>query len=1057
VTTDIRTQLQATLGNAYILERELGGGGMSRVFVANETALNRKVVVKVLPPDLAASVSVDRFKREIQVAAALQHPHIVPVLASGEVEGLPFYTMPFVDGESLRARLAGGPLPIPETTAILRDVAKALAFAHDRGVIHRDVKPDNVLLTGGSATVTDFGIAKALSASRLEGVAAATLTQLGTSLGTPAYMAPEQAAGDPSADHRADIYSFGAMAYELLTGRPPFHGLSPQKLLAAQMSERPVPVTDLRPDTPPVLADLVMRCLEKEAQARPQRAAEVLTALDSTTSAGSQAAMPAVLLGGRGALRKALSIYAAAFIVVAVLTRAAIVGIGLPDWVFPGALIVMALGLPIILFTGYVHRATQRALTATPTLTPGGSAVPASTMATIAIKAAPMVSWRRTAMGGVYAVGGFVVLVGVWMLMRTLGIGPAASLMSAGKFDARERVILTDFKGQSEDSTLRLTVTEAFRADLAQSNALTVMPANAVRETLRRMQRPITTPVDYSVAREIATREGIKAVIEGEVLSLGGRYVLSARLVAAQTGDELASLSETADDANDIIPAISRLSKKLRSRTGESLRNIQNARTLEKVTTPSLDALEKYMSAIRTMEVDGDFARGRELLEQAIAIDTGFAMAYRKLAVELNNRGLDPQRVSQAIQAAYDHRDRLSESERYLTEAAYYSYGPHPDASKASSAYESLLQRDPENTTALNNLAIGYMNRRQFARAETLLVRGVGLQNAAAVYHVNLLEAQLEQGKLADAEATVTRAVTSLPRNPGIAMFVRGQYELARGQFDDVARLTDSIRTDRSGDLSTQRDADYELATLSAVRGKLQDAVRWRRTARDVALQIGAPQAKLRTTLDEAVVDMWYRGRKEEAVRSVDTALRQGALDSLRADQRPYEGLAWFYARAGLVARARTMLAGYDSTRSSQDPEQFAAVQHRVQGDIALAEGKWDDAARELRAGQTGECTTCVLPDLARAYDLAGNADSAIAVFSQYASAGYRDLSTDAVNLAGSHKRLGELYDAKGDRQNAMSHYATFIELWKNADPELQPLVKQARDRLSTLQRAERK
>src|SRR6516225_9217895 len=204
---DLREQLQSALGAAYTIERELPAGGMSRVFVATENRLNRSVVVKVLLPELAQGVSAARFEREIQVVAQLQQANIVPLLAAGDMNGLPYFTMPFVAGESLRARLAKGPPPsVAEGVSVLRDVARALSYAHERGVVHRDIKPENVLLSHGTAVVSDFGIAKALSASRTQSEGAG-MTQTGTSVGTPAYMSPEQAAGDPNVDARSDIYS----------------------------------------------------------------------------------------------------------------------------------------------------------------------------------------------------------------------------------------------------------------------------------------------------------------------------------------------------------------------------------------------------------------------------------------------------------------------------------------------------------------------------------------------------------------------------------------------------------------------------------------------------------------------------------------------------------------------------------------------------------------------------------------------------------------------------------------------------------------------------------
>jgi serine/threonine-protein kinase len=290
----IREQLDRTLGATLTIERELGGGGMSHVFVADDRKLGRKIVVKVLAPEKGAVFSAERFAREIKLAAALQHPHIVPVLAAGDAEGTPYYTMPFVDGESLRARLAKGPLAIDDAVSILRDVAKALAFAHGRGVVHRDIKPENILLAGDSAVVTDFGVAKAVHDARTTPNVPSlrttdfTLTEAGTSVGTPAYMAPEQAVGDPSADHRADIYAFGCVAYELFVGEPPFGRQPMHQLLVAHINETPARASTRRSDVPPALDALIARCLEKSPAARPQSAGELLQTLGGAATPAAQ-------------------------------------------------------------------------------------------------------------------------------------------------------------------------------------------------------------------------------------------------------------------------------------------------------------------------------------------------------------------------------------------------------------------------------------------------------------------------------------------------------------------------------------------------------------------------------------------------------------------------------------------------------------------------------------------------------------------------------------------------------------------------------------------------
>ena len=292
----LETRLQEHLGGAFTIQSELGGGGMSRVFVADDTALSRRVVVKVLNPALAATVSVARFQREIMVVAKLNHPNIVPILSAGEVDGLPYFIMPYIEGESLRGRIVRGPLSLRETVAILKDVTRALAYAHSVGIVHRDIKPDNVLLAGTAAVVTDFGVAKALSAARERGLSypqsGHTITGVGISLGTPQYMAPEQAAADPNADHRVDIYALGIVAYEMLVGSPPFHGRTPQALLAAQLTELPAPLASRRYDVPVAFSDLVMQCLEKDPADRPRNAQELLRVLDSPDALSGPIAAP---------------------------------------------------------------------------------------------------------------------------------------------------------------------------------------------------------------------------------------------------------------------------------------------------------------------------------------------------------------------------------------------------------------------------------------------------------------------------------------------------------------------------------------------------------------------------------------------------------------------------------------------------------------------------------------------------------------------------------------------------------------------------------------------
>jgi TolB-like protein/tetratricopeptide (TPR) repeat protein len=275
-----QVQLPDVLGDRYHVQREVGRGGMARVFLARDLKHNRDVAVKIIRDDIAASVGSARFLQEIAIAARLRHPNIVPMYDSGESDGVLYFVMPYEEGPSLKERMKQqAPLPTSERISILRDIARALAYAHERGVVHRDVKPDNVLLSGGAAVVSDFGVAKAVSEAQADSPGG-VITQSGSRIGTPVYMAPEQAVGDPGTDHRADIYSFGCLAYELFAGRPPFDHATTHEVIAAHIGTKPAAISDASPGIPESVATLIMDCLEKSPADRPQNGGELLRRLE---------------------------------------------------------------------------------------------------------------------------------------------------------------------------------------------------------------------------------------------------------------------------------------------------------------------------------------------------------------------------------------------------------------------------------------------------------------------------------------------------------------------------------------------------------------------------------------------------------------------------------------------------------------------------------------------------------------------------------------------------------------------------------------------------------
>jgi tetratricopeptide (TPR) repeat protein len=950
--SDLLDRLQAALGSTYRLEKELGGGGMSRVFLAEETALHRRVVIKVLPPDYAAVLSSERFRREIEVAAGLSHPHVVPVLAGGEAGqstgGEPeflYYTMPFVDGESLRARLSKGAIPVGETVRILSEVADALGYAHRRGVIHRDIKPDNVLLSEGHAVVTDFGVAKAVATARTEG-GGPGLTTAGMSIGTPLYMAPEQIAADPHLDHRADLYAFGVMGYEMLTGKPPFGDRPPQAILAAHLTEKPEDLAARVPECPSALAAVLMQCLEKEAANRPASADEIRQRLGPLAS------------GAHAPVRRPRR----GFWIAAVGSAAA-------------------------------------------------------------------------------AVLGIAYAAGLW---------PGRSLVAQGVLALRDPILVGDITNHTRDSTLALAVGEALRIDLTQSRTVTVLAPTQVSEALARMQRPAGTPLDLALAREVAQRAGAKVVVIGDIASVGPGFTVSAQILLAETGEPLAAVREVAKDSTEIIEAIGKVSHELRRRIGESVRNIAAGQPLEQVSTTSLEALRKYSQALRIARTEGSSERADQLLEDAVGLDSGFAMAWRRLGVNYGNVGLRSKQ-RRALTQAVAHQDRLTERERYLTLGTYYSQ-TQLNPPKAIAAYQSLVELEPDNMPALNNLGLVYARLKDYPKSVEYYRRAMAADSGSGTAWFNEVEGLIMLRDPAGAQLAFDVAAKRFPDYSG-APWMHAELMVGRAQYDSARQVYEGIRRQPGVRARDRQGATWQLTHLDLLEGRVGRVEGSIEELGRLAAEGGEQSEALGSELGGAVIQAWFRGNRVAGARALDAALRHYPLAQMDTLDRPYLDIAYTQILMGQIDRARATLHEFERLVPQESRARQEGFRLGVAGQIAVLSGDTAEGIRQLKAAlAVDQCEHCVYPDLGRAFEAAGQPDSAISAYENYLATPMEDpLEIDAYYLPWAHKRLGELYEQRGDREKAALHYGKFIELWKNADAELQPQVAEARRRLAEL------
>ncbi|MBI2401485.1 MAG: tetratricopeptide repeat protein [Gemmatimonadetes bacterium] len=637
------------------------------------------------------------------------------------------------------------------------------------------------------------------------------------------------------------------------------------------------------------------------------------------------------------------------------------------------------------------------------------------------------------------------------MGMRVLGIGPVGTLVATGVLDEGSRIILADFSDRTGDSALATTFTEAFRVDLSQSRILRLLPAAELRGALQRMQRDPGTPLTPDLAREVAVREGITAVVAGDINAAGGGFVLSTQLLDPESGNVIAAFRETAADSTAIIRAIDRLSKELRGRAGESLKSIRAARPLFRVTTASLPALRKYSQAQRTFQ-EGNTSAAIELLREAVALDTTFAEAYRRLATHLGNAGIQPSAQLKAMTKAYKHRDRLPETERHIVIATYLM-DVTGDYHGALEAYSRVLEIDSTHPVAVNNSGVAYSLLRDDDRAAQFYERQIRLYPRGVLGNSNLVEAQLNRGALDGVRSALENFRRVLPDHP-LARRAELLVAWALGRHDSAEAIARTIR-ERHPDPGNAGVALSHLSGLAAVRGRLREANEHGLARVRLFENRGLPNEALRYRVLLARRELEVGGGAREVLAEVEEQLSRSSGDEVDPLDPPYLDIAMLYLSTGRMDRARVWVDAYERNVPAEWRRGRAGseLQHlRALGSIALADGRVQDAIRLLRQSDQGECVICALPQLAQAYDAAPEPDSAIAIYERYVGTLSPDRpAVDPLELPPALKRLGELYAQRGDREKAIEYYNRFVELWKGADPELQPLVRDVKQRMARL------